>query len=146
MRLSRRLRWPALSHWTHQGSAYQFFGLVQLLLDTAVFVLLTSLGVAVVPANIAGRIVGACLGFMLNGRVTFGTPGADGINRHAFARFVLLWMLLTMLGSGMLHMVQARFGIVETWYAKPLVEALLAVLGFAGLKFFVFRTRRPTAR
>ena len=34
-----------------------------------------NLSVAVVPANLAGRVAGACLGFWLNGQVTFRRAG-----------------------------------------------------------------------
>jgi len=137
-----RVPWWPLPRLMFQGAAYVVFGLIQLALDTAIFIGLSALGVPLMPSNIAGRIAGACLGFMLNGRVTFATGGGNGISQPAFARFVLLWLGLTVIGTGMLSVVEHQFGLVGSWYAKPLVEAMLAVLGFVGLKFFVFRAHR----
>ena len=124
--------------WLRQSSAYVAFGMVQLALDTTIFVGLSAVGVALTPANFAGRLAGACLGYVLNGRVTFATPGHDGMRWPAFGRFALLWLVLTFVGTGLLHIVDHRFGLVGSWYAKPLVEAFLAVLGFLAMKFFVF--------
>ncbi len=125
--------------WVRQGSNYVAFGLVQLALDTTIFVGLSALGIALAPANFAGRLAGACLGYLLNGRVTFATPGHDGIRWPAFGRFALLWLVLTILGTVLLRAVEHQFGLVGSWYAKPLVEAFLAVLGFLAMKFFVFQ-------
>lgn len=131
-------------HWTSQGVAYLFFGVVQLALDAVIYIALTSLGVMVIPANVIGRLAGASIGFMLNGRVTFASTEGHGIHRAAFARYALLWMLLTLTGSAILRMVEHQFGLIDTWYAKPVVEAGLAVFGFTGMKFFVFRRRRSS--
>lgn len=125
--------------WVRQGSVYVAFGLVQLALDTTVFIGLSALGISLAAANFAGRLVGACLGYVLNGRVTFAMPGHDGVRWPAFFRFALLWLVLTILGTILLRVVEHRFGLVGSWYAKPMVEAFLAVLGFLAMKFFVFR-------
>lgn len=128
-------------HWITQSGAYLFFGVVQLALDSVVYIALTSFGMMVVPANVIGRLFGASAGFLLNGRITFASPQGHGINRGAFARYALLWLVLTLVGSAILRVVEHQSGIVDTWYAKPLVEAGLAIFGFTGLKFFVFRRR-----
>src|SRR5690606_8590592 len=54
-----------------QGSQYFAIGILQLLVDWALFVAATALGLHAVPANLLGRISGAALGFWLNGRYTF---------------------------------------------------------------------------
>lgn len=54
-----------------QGGSFLIIGALQLLVDWALFVALTALGVAAAPANLASRVGGALLGFWLNGRVTF---------------------------------------------------------------------------
>ncbi|QOW21674.1 GtrA family protein [Novilysobacter avium] len=129
-------------HWITQSGRYLLFGVLQLALDTAIYIALTSLGVMVVPANVIGRLIGASAGFMFNGRITFASPHGHQINRGAFARYALLWLMLTLVGSTILRVVEQQTGLIDTWYAKPLVEASLAVLGFTGLKFFVFRRHR----
>lgn len=137
---------PVLPRTVFQAGAYVLIGLLQLLFDTAVFVLLTSAGLAVVPANVIGRATGAALGFALNGKVTFADSARDGSRRAALLRFILLWTVLTLIGSGVLHVVEARLGLQSTWLLKPLVEALMAVFGFLGMKRFVFRPQRPTTK
>ena len=124
--------------WVGQGSTYVAFGLVQLALDTTIFVGLSTLGISLAAANFTGRLAGACLGYVVNGRVTFATPGHDGVRWPAFGRFAFLWLVLTILGTILLRSVEDHFGLVGSWYAKPMVEASLAVLGFLAMKFFVF--------
>lgn len=125
-----------------QLGAFLVVGGFQLLIDTAIFIALGALGVPVVPANVAGRVVGASVGFWLNGRVTFARTGAPGLRGKALRRFVLSWVLLTALGTLLLRAIDLRYGLGATWLAKPLVEAFLAVLGFVSLKYFVFRPVR----
>ncbi len=48
-----------------QGTHYVLVGLLQLLLDWAVFVAATALGMPVAGGNIVGRVAGALLGFWL---------------------------------------------------------------------------------
>ena len=50
---------------------YLIVGLVQWLVDWGVLVLLSHWGMAIEPANVLGRIAGACLGYWLNGVITF---------------------------------------------------------------------------
>ena len=137
-----RLRAMAFGTGSFQAGAYVLFGLLQLALDTAVFVLLTSMGMAVLSANVLGRLCGAVLGFTLNGRFTFADGGRSLTGRAAFARFTLLWLTLTLVGTGVLMLVEQRLGLVQAWFSKPVLEALMAVAGFFGLKYFVFRARQ----
>ena len=50
---------------------YLLIGGVQWLVDWGVLVLLSHWGMAVEPANVAGRVAGALLGYWLNGKLTF---------------------------------------------------------------------------
>jgi putative flippase GtrA len=137
----RRQRLPVPGSLGFQVGAFLAVGLLQVLVDTAIFIALGAAGVAVVPANVVSRTCGALLGFWLNGRVTFASADGHGLDRGALLRFLTSWLLLTALGSVLLHAVEARFGLHLTWLAKPLVEAFLAVLGFVSLKYFVFARR-----
>ena len=121
-----------------QAGAFLAVGLLQLAVDTALFVLLTSAGVAVLPANVAGRVTGAVLGFTLNGRITFAAAGGNRLDLPAFGRFALLWTALTVIGTATLMFVDARMGLTLAWLVKPVLEAVLAVFGFFGMKLFVF--------
>lgn len=130
-----------------QLGAFVVVGVLQVLVDTTVFIALGWWGVPVATANVVARICGALLGFWLNGRVTFARADGHGLNRAALARFVLSWCALTVLGTLLLVQVDARAGLSAAWLAKPFVEAFLALLGFVSLKYFVFarRFRSPAA-
>ncbi|CAH0066231.1 MAG TPA: hypothetical protein DIC54_12695 [Pseudomonas sp.] len=123
-----------------QGSAYLIIGVLQLLLDWAVFVLVTAAGLPVVQGNLAGRVAGMLLGFWLNGRITFAT--ADGEQRlgwRRFARFLPLWLLLTTASTLLISSADHALGLQYAWLAKPLVEGGLAVISFLLLRHVVYR-------
>ncbi len=123
-----------------QGSAYLIIGVLQLLLDWAVFVLVTAAGLPVVQGNLAGRVAGMLLGFWLNGRITFAT--ADGEQRlgwRRFARFLPLWLLLTTASALLVSSADHALGLQYAWLAKPLVEGGLAVISFLLLRHVVYR-------
>jgi len=123
-----------------QGSAYLIIGVLQLLLDWAVFVLVTAAGLPVVQGNLAGRVAGMLLGFWLNGRITFAT--ADGEQRlgwRRFARFLPLWLLLTTASTLLVSSADHALDLQYAWLAKPLVEGGLAVISFLLLRHVVYR-------
>ena len=97
-----------------QGGSYVLVGLLQLLLDWAVFVATTALGLPAAPANLLARVSGALLGFWLNGRVTFARDGAARLGWGRFVRFALVWLALTAV---------SQFGI-QPWLAQLKAEAL----------------------
>ncbi len=119
-----------------QGRRYVTIGLAQVALSWLVFVSLTALGMAVPPANVLGRIAGAQMGFWLNGRYTFGKPKLDW--RHA-GRFIVVWILLTILSTVLISVVAAHLGLHIAWIAKPLVEAGVACIAFFLWKHVVYR-------
>ncbi len=119
---------------------FVLIGATQVLLDWAVFVLLTGLGVPVVAANLAGRVCGACLGFWLNGRYTFADDeGRARLAREHLGRFVLAWLALTVLSTVLLELLSRHMELQMLWLAKPVVEALVAALGFIVWRQWVFR-------
>ena len=119
------------------------FGLVgglQVLLDWACFVALTALSVAVPPANLAGRIAGACLGFWANGRFTFARPGdAPRLGRRRFLRYAVFWLAMTLLSTWAVMALDQWQGLHAAWLGKPLVDAALAALGFVASKYWIYR-------
>ncbi len=123
-----------------QGSIFIVVGGVQLLLDWSVFVALSALGLDAVPANLAGRVAGAILGFWLNGRYTFASR-EDGarLGWSRFARFLAVWIPATVLSTWMILLVEQRLGLQLAWLAKPLVEGVLAVLTFAASRYVIYR-------
>lgn len=122
----------------HQGSAFLVIGGLQLLLDWGVFVALGALGVPTVPANLAGRVSGALLGFWLNGRYTFARED-NPLGWHHFGRFLVLWLPATAVSTLLMSLAQAHLGLHLSWLAKPLVEGGLAVLTFFVSRHFVYR-------
>ena len=119
------------------------FGLVgglQLLLDWACFVALTALGVAVLPANLVGRVAGASLGFWANGRFTFAQPGEPPrLGRRRLLRYVLFWLAMRALSTLAVMGLDQLHGLHAAWLGKPLVDAVLAAMGFLAAKYWIYR-------
>ncbi len=122
-----------------QGGSFLVVGAVQLLVDWALFVALTALGVPTAPANLAGRVGGALLGFWLNGRVTFAQAGSARLGWRRFARFLLVWIPLTVISTLAVAWVAGTLGLAHAWLAKPLVEGALAVVAFFLWRHVVYR-------
>ena len=122
-----------------QGSHFILIGLVQLGVDWAVFVGATALGVPTVPANVLGRVCGMLLGFWLNGRYTFAADGDHRLGWARFARFLALWLLLTVVSTLLVSTTAHHLGLTYAWLAKPVVEGGLAAVSFLLLRRFVYR-------
>lgn len=122
-----------------QGVSFLVVGCCLIVLDWAVFVALTALGVAPVSANIAGRATGALVGFWANGRITFSVPGSPRLGRRRFARYLVLWVMLTLLSTVLVALLADRLSLEIAWLAKPVVEAGLAVLSFLVSRHWVYR-------
>ena len=123
---------------SRQGRHYLLIGGVQWLLDWAVMVALSHWGMPVEPANVVGRISGAMLGFWLNGRITF--AGDDTfVGRRQFLRFVLMWVLTTVISTWSIGAIDDAVGLKWTWLAKPGVELVLGGLGFLLSRHWVYR-------
>lgn len=122
-----------------QAPRYVVTGILQLLLDWLLFVVLTALGVAAAPANLAGRVSGALLGFWLNGRWTFAQSGRPKLGWHRLLRFIVVWLMLTVVSTWLVAAIAAGLGLQQAWLAKPLVEGGLAVIAFFLWRHVVYR-------
>ncbi len=123
---------------TRQGRHYLAIGVLQWLLDWGVMVALSHGGLSVETSNLAGRITGAALGFWLNGRITF--AGDDtGIGQRQFVRFGLMWIGTTIASTWMLASIDDAVGLKWAWLAKPAVELMLGLVGFALSRHWVYR-------
>lgn len=122
-----------------QGASFLIVGCCLIVLDWAVFVVLTALGAMPVPANIAGRVAGALVGFWANGRITFAVPGSTRLGRRRFVRYLVLWLTLTLLSTVLVTLLASRLSLEVAWLAKPVVEAGLAALSFLVSRHWVYR-------
>ncbi len=121
-----------------QGRHYLTIGILQWLLDWGVMVALSHAGLSIVLANVIGRISGALLGYWLNGRVTFAGDGHQ-MGRRQFARFLLMWLLFTLLSSVALHNIDQYVGRGWAWLSKPVVELVLGACGFLLSRHWIYR-------
>jgi putative flippase GtrA len=117
---------------------YLLIGGVQWLVDWGVLVLLSHWGMAVEPANVAGRVAGALLGYWLNGKLTF--AGDDtAIGRTQLQRFLLMWLGTTAVSTWSIGAIDHLAGLQWAWLAKPGVEFVLGVVGFVLSRHWVYR-------
>ena len=122
-----------------QGVGFLVVGGIQLLVDWALFVASTHWGVPVEAGNVLGRIGGASLGFWLNGRYTFAASGRSNATWQALPRFIALWLTTTTVSTLTLSWLGNHLGLAQLWLCKPVVEGLLAVLGFLAARYWVYR-------
>lgn len=122
-----------------QGVSFLFIGGCLVLVDWGVFVVLSASGVDTPVANVAGRVVGALLGFVANGHITFGSAGSARLGLHRFGRFVLLWLVMTLLSTYLVSEAATHLSLHMAWLGKPIVEAALAVVSFIISRHWVYR-------
>lgn len=122
-----------------QSLWYLLVGLVQLALDVAVFSALFYAGVSVLSANVSGRIAGACLGFWLNGRLTFARDGNARLGRQRLARFVIAWLAITALSTLAMWGADAVLSRADVYLAKPIIELVCALIGFVIARQWIYR-------
>lgn len=120
------------------GLHFVVVGAIQLAVDSVIYILLTRAGVSPLPANVCGRIAGAALGFWLNGRITFLLHHQPELHVRA-ARYVLLWMTLTIVSTAALTSIVNYGSLADSWWAKPLIEAALGVTSFLLSRHWVYR-------
>ncbi|MGY1426447.1 GtrA family protein [Lysobacter sp. A289] len=123
---------------SREGKHYLMIGIVQWLLDWAVMVALSHFGMPVEPANVAGRISGALLGFWLNGRITFAGDHTT-VGKRQFFRFLLMWLLTTAISTWSIGAINQLAGLKWAWLAKPGVEVVLGGVGFLLSRHWVYR-------
>ncbi|MFE4713662.1 GtrA family protein [Paenibacillus sp. NPDC056722] len=115
-------------------------GLLNTLIDFAVFTLLHSLGVMYGLAQVFSYSAGTANSFILNKKVTFrdsNRSGNNGFDRIQLLKFIIL--NLTVLGISLLLMqvLTDRFG-VQVLLSKVLVTFVTVVINFFGSRKWVF--------
>ena len=127
---------------------YFLIGCLQFGLDSLVLLGLTLAGIMpVAAANLTSRAAAALVGFVLNGKLTF---GKDKLHWGQFVRFWLVWGAMTALSSACMwliwHTVQG-WAQPGWWLAagKIGVELLLFLLTFQLMKRWVYYNRDQQA-
>lgn len=121
-----------------EGVRFIAVGAVQVMLDSCVYIALTSLGLSTPPANLFGRISGAAMGFWLNGKITFSQHQQPQIGTR-FLRYALLWIVMTIISTTALTIIARDAGLMHAWWSKPLVEAALGIVSFLVSRYWVYR-------
>lgn len=121
----------------HLGG-YAISGVAQWLVEYTVMLALSQWLLPVVPANIAGRVCGALVGFWINGRWTFARPG-ERPGPRALARFSVAWLLLTSLNSALVGGIAHLADLRTAQLLKPLVDLITAGLGFLASRQWIYR-------
>lgn len=123
---------------TGQVARYGLVGLLVLALDYAVFAgLLSLLPGQHLAANIAGKLAGAAIGFILHKYVTFAGAQADRTGRQAMSYTLLLGFNL-LLSSALLWLLVDRLAF-NAYGARLFVDAVVIGVSFLGSKFWVYR-------
>lgn len=108
----------------------------QFVLDSGLFVTLTWLGMLPSIANVLARLSAACVGFWLNGKLTF---GQRALTRRQLGCYAICWVLLTVASTSFVAGAAALAGLKWAWLTKVVVEVVLAATSFVLMKNWVFR-------
>lgn len=122
-----------------QGFSFLVVGCGLIVVDWGVFVGLTALRVPAAEANVAGRVVGALVGFTLNGSITFRQDSAPRFGAHRLLRYAVLWVGLTILSTVLITLTAEQSSLHRAWAVKPLVEAALGIASFFACRHWVYR-------
>ena len=121
----------------HLGG-YAAIGLLQWLVEYLLMLALSQWVMAVEPANVAGRVAGAVLGFWLNGKWTFAGDGTHMGGRAAL-RFAAMWVALTVLNTWAVAWLDDMFGLRAAQLLKPLADMASGGIGFLLSRHWVYR-------
>lgn len=122
-----------------QAMRYGAVGLVVLAADFAIYSIILMLAPGwFLPANIAGKLTGAALGFVLHRRVTFRWQHRDSAGRQLLSYFALLGFNL-LLSSALLWLAIERFG-ANAYFAKLAVDIVIVGTAFLLSRFWVYRS------
>jgi len=118
--------------------SYAAIGLLQWLVEYGLMLALFEWVMPVEPANVIGRLAGACLGFWLNGKWTFAGDDTT-VGRRALFRFVLMWIALTLLNTWMVGVIDDEFGKRMAQLLKPGADVITGGIGFLLSRHWVYK-------
>lgn len=122
-----------------QGAGYGLIGILALCVDWGTFVAATAAGAATIPANLAARLTGACVAYLLNGMITFRDADGARLGWKRFGRYAFTWVVLTAISSLAMQATRQAVGLEGAWLVKPAVEAVLAGVAFLVYRCWIYR-------
>ncbi|WP_310831309.1 GtrA family protein [Paenibacillus pedocola] len=114
-------------------------GLLNTLIDFAVFTLLHSLGMINTPAQIISYSAGTANSFFWNKKVTFRDRDAvkAGSDRLQLVKFIVLNLVVLGISVLLMHLLTDSFGL-QVLIAKVLVTFVTVIINFFGSRMWVF--------
>ncbi|WP_233181557.1 GtrA family protein [Paenibacillus sonchi] len=115
-------------------------GVLNTLIDFAIFTLLHSLGMMNAPAQIISYSAGTANSFIWNKKVTFRDQdrgSKESFDRMQLVRFIVLNLVVLGISVLLMHLLTGRFGI-QVLVAKVLVTVVTVVINFFGSRKWVF--------
>ncbi len=113
-------------------------GLLNTLIDFAVFTLLHSLGMINTPAQIISYSAGTANSFVWNKKVTFRDRNAGkGSDRLQLVKFIVLNLVVLGISVLLMHLLTDSFGL-QVLIAKVLVTFVTVIINFFGSRMWVF--------
>lgn len=117
-------------------------GVLQVCIDSGIYIALTSFGLPTPPSNLCGRISGAAFGFWLNGKITFKGQQQPRVGLR-LVRYATLWIGMTIISTTLLTLIAHHAGLTHAWWSKPLIEGALGIVSFLVSRYWVYRQKSP---
>ncbi|KGE19447.1 GtrA family protein [Paenibacillus wynnii] len=115
-------------------------GVLNTLVDFAIFTLLHSIGMVYGVAQVISYSAGTANSFILNKKVTFRDrerSSTDGFDRKQLLRFILLNLVVLGISLLLMNLLTDKFG-VQVLMAKVMVTFVTVVINFFGSRKWVF--------
>jgi putative flippase GtrA len=127
-----------------QFMKFNAVGLLNTLIDFAVFTLLHSLGMLYTVAQVISYSAGTANSFILNKKVTFRDQDrsrADGFDHKQLLRFIVLNLAVLGISLLLMHLLTDQFE-VGVLAAKVMVTFITVIINFFGSRKWVFRKKK----
>lgn len=115
-------------------------GLLNTLIDFAIFTLLTSFGLVYTLAQVISYSAGTANSFVLNKKVTFRDSNRgvkEGFDRIQLLKFIILNLMVLGISLLLMHLLTENFG-VQVLISKVLVTFVTVIINFFGSRKWVF--------
>lgn len=123
-----------------QGGRFVLVGVLLLLMDAGIYAVAIAAGMDNAVANPLSRAVAAAMGFAAHRRFTFSADATSITDAaQSLLRYALVWVGLTVLSTSALGSISAALSPAAAVLAKPLLEAVLALISFLLLKAWVYQ-------